>query len=106
MNKRMISAFVAAGLAAMTLAAPAFAEDDAHDARIAKRVDDVFARLDADKDGKISKAEASKGPRLSKKFDAVDADHDGFVTRAELTAAFARHAHAKQPAPAAPGQPG
>jgi Ca2+-binding EF-hand superfamily protein len=100
MNKR-IAALAAAGLTLTTLIAPAFAEDtpdgnDAHAAKLAKHVDDVFARLDTDKDGKISKAEASKGPRLSKNFDTVDADHDGFVTKAELSAAMARHAHAKK----------
>lgn len=103
MNKRF-SALVAAGLTVTALIAPAFADDtqdtkdtpDAHEARLAKHVDDVFTRLDTDKDGKISKAEASKGPRLSKHFDVVDADHDGFVTKAELSAAMARHRHAKR----------
>jgi Ca2+-binding EF-hand superfamily protein len=106
MNKR-IAALAAAGLTLTTLIAPAFADDpqdakdtkdtkDAHAAKLARRVDDVFARLDTDKDGKLSKAEASKGPRMSKNFDTVDADHDGFVTKAELSAAMARHhAHAK-----------
>lgn len=82
--------FVVAGLAA-----PALADDDAH-ARRAHRVDEVMARLDTDKDGKISKDEASKGRRLAKHFDDVDADHDGFVTKAELEAAFARRAAAKK----------
>lgn len=71
-------------------AVPAFAQGDDVKTRIARRVDDAFARLDTDKDGRISRAEASKGPRLSKNFDRVDADHDGYVTRAELTAALER----------------
>jgi len=102
MTKQLCSALVAVGLTAAALVAPAFADDttpnnnDDAAAKLARRVDDVFARLDADKDGKISKAEASKGPRLSKNFDQVDADHDGFVTKAELSAAMARHAHAKK----------
>jgi Ca2+-binding EF-hand superfamily protein len=95
MNKLLCSALAAAGLTA-TLTAPVFADDAAPKARLAKHVDDVFARLDSDKDGRISKAEASKGPRLSKNFDEVDADHDGFVTKAELSAAMARHANAKK----------
>lgn len=71
----------------------AFAGDDGDaKARAAKRVDEAFAKLDVDKDGKISRDEASKGPRMSKHFDTIDADHDGFVTRAELSAAIARHA--------------
>ncbi len=101
MTKRFYSALVAAGLTAVTLATPALAlaDDDAAKAKIAKRVDEVFARLDADKDGKISKAEASKGPRLSKNFDQVDTDHDGFVTRAEMTAAITKMANARNAKP-------
>src|ERR1700712_4989802 len=97
MNKLFSAALVAASLTTATFAAPAFAEDGDAQAKITKHVDDVFARLDADKDGKISKAEASKGPRLSKNFDMVDADHDGFVTKAELGTAMAHHhANAKK----------
>jgi len=95
MNKLFSAALVAGSLTTATFAAPAFAGDDDAQARITEHVDDVFARLDTDKDGKISKDEASKGPRLSKHFDTIDADHDGFVTKAELGTAIAhRHAHA------------
>ena len=99
MKKLLWTTLVAAGVTATTLATPAFADDDATKAKAAKQIDKVFARLDNDKDGKISKSEASKGRRLSKHFDAIDTNHDGFVTRAELAAAFAaRHAEArKQP---------
>jgi len=90
MKKSLCSVLATASLLAAT-AAPVFAGDDVK-ARIAKRVDHVFARLDADKDGRISRAEAAKGPRLSKHFDKVDADHDGYVSRAELSAALERHA--------------
>jgi|SRR3954464_4537860 Ca2+-binding EF-hand superfamily protein len=89
-------------LAAVTLlaglAAPAFAGGDhaqLTEAQIAERLDKVFARLDTDKDGRISQAEAAKGKRLAKHFDKVDADHDGFVSRAELNAAMQHKAHAK-----------
>jgi len=95
MTKQLKTLAVAA-LGVAALAAPAFA-DDATSTKRAKHVDDVLARLDTNKDGKISKDEASKGPRLSKHFDEVDTDHDGFVTKAELTAAMAHHAKAKQP---------
>jgi Ca2+-binding EF-hand superfamily protein len=92
MRKLLCTALVAAGVTATTVATPAFADDDAAKVKLAKQVDNVFARLDNDHDGKISKSEASKGPRLSKHFDAIDTNHDGFVTRAELAAAFAaRH---------------
>lgn len=87
MKKPLCSALAAALLFA---AAPAFAEGDDAKARIARRVDKTFEKLDADKDGRISRAEAAKGPRLSRNFDKVDADHDGYVSRAELSAALER----------------
>ena len=46
----------------------------------------IIAKLDTDKDGKISKAEA-KGTRLERAFDKIDANSDGFITQAELAAA-------------------
>lgn len=55
----------------------------------------VFDRLDADKDGKISAAEAqAAGPRAAQIM-AADSDADGFVTLAELQA-HARSQHATQ----------
>jgi Ca2+-binding EF-hand superfamily protein len=95
MKTKRFSILAAAALGVAGLAAPALA-DDTTSTKVAKHVDAVFARLDTDKDGKISKGEASKGPRLSKHFDEVDADHDGFVTRAELSAAMAHRGAAKQ----------
>ena len=86
--KNLTSAIAAA--ATLFAAVPAFAQSDDAKARIARRVDEAFAHLDTDKDGRISRAEASKGPRLSKNFDKVDADHDGYITRAELSAALER----------------
>jgi Ca2+-binding EF-hand superfamily protein len=94
MTKLLCTTLTAALLFAA--AAPAFAEGDDAKARIARRVDEVFARLDADKDGRISRAEAARrdgaGPRLSRNFDKVDADRDGYVSRAELTAALEHRA--------------
>ena len=48
-------------------------------------------KLDTDKDGRISKAEAQAAPRLAERFDAIDTNHDGFLTPDELKAAHARH---------------
>ena len=93
MKKPLCTVLAVASL--LVAAAPSFAEGaEGEDAsvRIAKRVEAAFARLDADKDGRISRAEAANGKRLARKFDKVDADHDGYVTRAELTAALERRA--------------
>jgi Ca2+-binding EF-hand superfamily protein len=87
MKKPLCSALAAALLFSAT---PAFAGGDDAEARIARRVDNAFVKLDADKDGRISRAEAAKGPRLSRNFDKIDADHDGYVSRAELSAALER----------------
>lgn len=42
----------------------------------------LIAEMDANKDGKLAKAEV-KGP-LANDFDKIDADKDGFLTEAEL----------------------
>ena len=47
-----------------------------------KRFEEHLKKIDADKDGKISKEEAPE--RLAKVFDKVDADTDGFVTPQEI----------------------
>lgn len=41
-------------------------------------------RLDADKDGYISRTEAAKAPRMLERFDQVDTDKDGRLSLAEL----------------------
>ena len=44
-----------------------------------------FDKIDADRDGAISRAEAdANAPRLAKKFDDLDQDKSGSLTRAEL----------------------
>lgn len=106
MKKPLCAVLAAASL--LAVAAPAFAgDDDAMQAKVSRRVDQVFAKLDTDKDGRISKAEAAKGPKMAKAFDRVDADHDGFVSRAEMSAAverrMARHQKKQPPASQAPG---
>lgn len=44
-----------------------------------------FTSADKNKDGKLSRAEASAGltPTVNKEFDKMDANKDGFVTRQE-----------------------
>ena len=46
-----------------------------------------FKKLDADGDGRISRAEAQAAPRLAAHFDDLDANKDGFLTPDELKAA-------------------
>lgn len=45
--------------------------------------DALLAKMDANKDGKLAKAEA-KGP-LSADFDTIDSNKDGFITAAEMS---------------------
>ncbi len=46
-----------------------------------------MAKIDANKDGQVSKAEAANNPRLTKNFDAIDANKDGQLSKDELKAA-------------------
>lgn len=46
----------------------------------------MFAKLDTDSDGKISKDEAAKAerPMLKEKFDEIDTNKDSFIDKDEL----------------------
>ena len=55
-------------------------------AKVAEHAD-VMAGYDADKDGKVTRAEFDAAPTLI--FDRFDTDHDGKVSRAEVNAALA-----------------
>jgi hypothetical protein len=46
--------------------------------------DTAMARLDTDKDGRVSSSEASADPTFDSGFAAMDADGDGYVTNAEF----------------------
>lgn len=45
-----------------------------------------FMRLDTNHDGKISREEAAKDPKLAAKFDQLDVNHDGFLDRSDFEA--------------------
>lgn len=50
-----------------------------------ERVDQMFSRMDSDRDGRISRSEWA-GPPL--RFNLLDSDRDGFLTREELSKAL------------------
>jgi Ca2+-binding EF-hand superfamily protein len=84
MKRNLQFSFVALG-AAILLAA--LVDASASDKR-GDRADRMWQELDADKDGRISKAEADAGKRghLSEHFSEIDSNQDGFVTREEMQA--------------------
>ncbi len=47
---------------------------------------DVFTKLDADKDGMVSKKEASKNKDLTAKWDTLDTNKDGKLDQGEFAA--------------------
>ncbi len=59
------------------------------------KFDERFKKADADGNGAISRAEADKAmPRLARHFERIDANKDGQITREEMAAA--RKAHFEQ----------
>lgn len=52
---------------------------------------DVWVKLDADADSRISLAEAAANPDLSASFSTMDSNSDGFVTQAEYQAYAKAH---------------
>lgn len=64
----------------LVLATPALAQDAAL----------VFTALDANHDGKISKAEAQKNAAVAQMFDQADKNKDGFLSKEEFMAAFGK----------------
>lgn len=49
--------------------------------------DQLFNSVDADHDGKLSKAEAAlKAPAMGDAFSQIDTDHDGYLSKPEIKA--------------------
>ena len=48
-----------------------------------KDPNDLFATVDTNADGNVSKEEAAANPSFEKNFDALDGNHDGTVTERE-----------------------
>jgi Ca2+-binding EF-hand superfamily protein len=72
--------YIAMGMSLM-LATPAVAQDATL----------VFTALDANKDGKVSQAEAQRNTMVSEIFSTADKDHDGFLSKDEFMAAFGKN---------------
>jgi Ca2+-binding EF-hand superfamily protein len=83
------SAVIALSLTATTARAAA-------DSNVDTLVDKIFKRVDADKDGRISRAETSARKRLAEHFDRIDADRDGFLSRDELRVVIEKRMAKKQ----------
>lgn len=64
----------------VALAAPALAQDAGL----------VFTALDANKDGKVSQAEAQRNVMVSQNFAAADKNKDGSLSKDEFGAAFGK----------------
>jgi Ca2+-binding EF-hand superfamily protein len=56
---------------------------------VERRVNDIFERMDANKDGKISRAEARNF--IAQNFDLIDTNKDGYIDRDELRRMVARN---------------
>ena len=56
---------------------------------------DRLKKADTDGDGRLSRAEAAKMPKLAEHFDQIDTNKDGYLSQEELQAARAAHAKAK-----------
>jgi EF hand len=54
-------------------------------------VESAFTRIDANKDGKVTKDEVTKMPALSAKFAELDKDKDGGLNMVEFAAAYAKN---------------
>lgn len=120
MNKFLLgaaAAALAAGGVAIAQTAPAPRQpmmETMTRADVPAHVQRLFARLDANHDGFITKAEvdaaqAERADKMDKRaarfdparmFDRLDANHDGQITRAEADAARAAHMQAKSGQPA------
>jgi Ca2+-binding EF-hand superfamily protein len=86
---RLLPALLVVGLFALSNHAPGADKPDVDKEAVERRVADVFARMDANKDGKISKDEAKNF--ILQNFDRIDANKDGFIDKDELRRFVARN---------------
>jgi EF hand len=91
MTHNVMKCWIAAAVClSLSHTAPAAAQQLPDNARIAQmktQMAERFRQADANRDGRVSKAEAAgKMPRLHANFEAVDGDRDGYVTQQEIVA--------------------
>jgi len=55
---------------------------------VAAAAQSAFKRLDANKDGKLSKEEVTRNPSVAAKFEAWDQDRDGALSLDEFSAGY------------------
>ena len=83
-RKSKLAAWFFLPMAALTVGAQTTAPSPDRDARFNR----ALKRFDADGDGQLSQKELSSKPKM---FARLDADHNGFVTREEFEAGAQRH---------------
>ena len=94
--KQLVKLTLCASALALAMGS-AFAADKDHSSttvgkagNVTRSEDSTFAKLDKNKDGYISKAEAAGDMHLSKDFAKFDLNNDGKLNRAEYLAAAAK----------------
>lgn len=73
---------------AATQPAPARVMPAERAAKMQQRFDRMFAKMDKNSDGMLSRDELTKNKRLSKHFDEIDANKDGNISKDELQTYF------------------
>ena len=87
---RMIAIALALAASAAWAADTATEKNKTNVSNATRSEDSTFAKLDANKDGYITKIEAASDTALARDFDKFDLNHDGKLNRAEYLAARAK----------------
>ncbi|MBW8684543.1 EF-hand domain-containing protein [Chitinophaga rhizophila] len=98
MNRRF---FTAAIIVTALTTVNTYAQEQTPAAQPKPKHEGIFQKLDTDKDGKISKAEADKQEqgkfRLSDRFSEIDANADTYITKEEMMAYWKKKGHGHRP---------
>jgi Ca2+-binding EF-hand superfamily protein len=84
--KHTVATGLAAVLATLAIATPVFAQDAAPAQKsdqlkkLNAALEERFNAADANHDGKLTREEAQKMPRVASNFDAIDTDKRGYLT--------------------------